>query len=57
MNGVDVIITQVDIGLIRMLQANPDIVRSIEQDPHNPLNGLLWDLRQKSIILRERGLI
>lgn len=57
MNGVDVIITQVDIGLIRMLQANPDIVRSIEQDPQNPLNNLLWDLRQKSIILRERGLI
>lgn len=57
MNGVDVIITQVDIGLIRMLQDNPDIVRSIEQDPHNPLNGLLWDLRRKSIILRERGLI
>lgn len=57
MSGVDVIITQTDIGLIRMLQANPDIVRSIEQDPQNPLNNLLWDLRQKSIILRERGLI
>ena len=57
MSGVDVIITQTDIGLIRMLQANPDIVRSIEQDPQNPLNSLLWDLRQKSIILRERGLI
>lgn len=57
MSGVNIIITQVDIGLIRMLQANPDIVRSIEQDPQNPLNNLLWDLRQKSIILRERGLI
>lgn len=57
MNGVDVVITQVDIGLIRVLQASPDIVRNIECDPHHPLTRLLWDLRQKSIILREQGLI
>lgn len=57
MNDVDVIITQVDIELIRVLQASPDIIQNIERDPRHPLIRLLWDLRQKSIILRERGLI
>lgn len=51
----EIIITKVDIELIRLLMHNKNLVKDIEQKPNSPLNNLIKDLRKKAIILKKRG--
>lgn len=51
----EIIITKVDIELIRLLMHNKNLVKDIEQKPNSPLNNLIKDLRKKAIILKKSG--